>query len=40
LISKPGGIYRRVQVKERIVAKLAHPLEFRMIVQLRTLMIE
>ncbi|KAF9223853.1 hypothetical protein BS17DRAFT_122606 [Gyrodon lividus] len=40
LISQPGGIYRRVQVKERIVAKLAHPLEFRMIVQLRTLMIE
>ena len=40
LISKPGGIYRRIQVKERIVAKLAHPFEFRMIVQLRTLMIE
>ncbi|KAF8557409.1 hypothetical protein OG21DRAFT_1505359 [Imleria badia] len=40
LISKPGGIYRRIQVKERIVAKLAHPLEFRMVVQLRTLMIE
>ncbi|KIJ67104.1 hypothetical protein HYDPIDRAFT_26507 [Hydnomerulius pinastri MD-312] len=40
LVSKPGGVYRRVQVKERIVAKLAHPLEFRMIVQLRTVMIE
>ena len=40
LISKPGGIYRRIQVRERIVAKLAHPLEFRMVMQLRTLMIE
>lgn len=40
LISKPGGIYRRIQVKDRIVAKLAHPLEFRMVMQLRTLMIE
>ena len=40
LISKPGGIYRRIQVKERIVAKSARPLEFRMVIQLRTLMIE
>ena len=40
LISQPGGIYRRVRARERIVAKLAHPLEFRMVVQLRTLMIE
>ncbi|KAF8440521.1 heterokaryon incompatibility protein-domain-containing protein [Boletus edulis BED1] len=40
LISKPGGIYRRVQVKKRIVAKLAQSLEFRMVVQLRTLMVE
>ncbi|KAF8440522.1 heterokaryon incompatibility protein-domain-containing protein [Boletus edulis BED1] len=40
LISKPGGIYRRIQVKERIVAKLAQPLELRMVVQLRTLVIE
>ncbi|KAN0092885.1 Heterokaryon incompatibility protein (HET) domain containing protein [Tylopilus felleus] len=40
LISKPGGIYRRVRVKERIVAKLAHPLELRMFIELRTLMIE
>ncbi|KIK93267.1 hypothetical protein PAXRUDRAFT_524739 [Paxillus rubicundulus Ve08.2h10] len=40
LVSQPGGIYRRIRVKERIVAKLAHPLELRMILQLRTLMIE
>ncbi|KAG6374476.1 heterokaryon incompatibility protein-domain-containing protein [Boletus reticuloceps] len=40
LISKPGGIYRRVQVKKRIVAKLAQSLELRMVVQLRTLMVE
>ena len=38
LISKPGGIYRRIQVKEQIVAKLENPMEIRMLIH--TLMIE
>ena len=40
LISKPGGIYRRIQVRKRIVAKLLRPLEYKMGDQLHTLMIE
>lgn len=40
LLSEPGGVYRRIQVKDRIVAKLDQTVEFRLLLQLRTLMIK
>ncbi|KAG8213392.1 heterokaryon incompatibility protein-domain-containing protein [Butyriboletus roseoflavus] len=40
LVSEPGGIYRRILVKDRIVAKLDQTVELRLLLQLRTIMIK
>ena len=40
LVSEPGGIYRRILVKDRIVAKLDQTVEVRLLLQLRTVMIK